>query len=89
MICYSENDTPMIDEDLESQNNDIEAPLHNAEYLSKIMSSSDFISDISKLITSEKSDYSYFNSQLLKKNWNLRNMRHWNPFKKKGLFILN
>ncbi len=52
-----------------------------AEYFSKIMSSAEFVSDISKLIACEKSDYVYFNSQMLKKNWNLK---HWHPFKTKS-----
>lgn len=54
----------------------------HAGFLSKVMSSSNFVSDISKLIASEKSEYCYFNTQFLKNKWNLKRMSHWNPFKK-------
>ena len=56
----------------------------DAVCLSKVMSSSNFASDLSRLIASETSEYCYFNTQLLKKKWSLKSMGHWNPFVKKS-----
>lgn len=65
---------------------DIEDITSQTVCLSKVMSSSHFASDISRLIASETSEYCYFNTQLLKNKWSLRSMGHWNPFMKKSTY---
>lgn len=73
-----------MDDDFETSEQITAEKAPEIAYFSKIMSSSDFVNDISQLISSEKSEYLYFNSQALNKTWRLRNMKHWNPFKKKS-----
>ncbi|KAK7603010.1 hypothetical protein V9T40_003009 [Parthenolecanium corni] len=77
------NDALPMDDDFETSEQITAEKAPEIAYFSKIMSSSDFVNDISQLISSEKSEYLYFNSQALNKTWRLRNMKHWNPFKKK------
>ena len=68
---------------LEGSNHESESR-NPAGCLSKMMSSSDFLMEISSLIASEKSDYRYFNFQQLRKKINFKNTQHWAPLRKKS-----
>ncbi|XP_065222605.1 condensin complex subunit 2-like [Planococcus citri] len=79
---YATNEANLINVD-EIHTSDRQSVASDTTCLSRVISSSNFASDLSRLIASETSEYCYFNTQLLKNKWSLKSMGHWNPFNKK------